>query len=300
MILSTCFIVAVLQAHLQYTMGGKMKIKKKLGIWVYDYIIMGFVVIISVFPLLWVVVSSFKTNKEILSSAFSLPGSLDFAGYAIAMEKADIPMRFLASLIVAGISTIIAVVIYSMAAYVLARIDFKGKSILFALLISSMLIPSNAMIQPVYYVIKMLGLYDTKGGLILVYTGFGMAMCLFLMRSSFMGVPRELEEAAYLDGAGFIKTFKSVMLPVCKPAMASSAILTFIFSWNEFLYAMLLTSSEENRTLPLTIKYFTSSFSFNYSSMFAALVLCIVPTVIMYVIMQEQVAESMVAGSVKG
>lgn len=277
-----------------------MKIKRKPGMLIYDYVIMLVVLVISVFPLLWVVLSSFKTNKEILSSAFSLPRAPSFEGYAIAMEKANIPMRFMTSLIVAGISTIIAVVIYSMAAYVLARIDFKGKTILFTLLISSMLIPSNAMIQPVYYVIKSLGLYDTKSGLILVYTGFGMAMCLFLMRSAFMSVPKELEEAAYLDGAGFVKTFSVVMLPVSKPAIASSAILTFIFSWNEFLYAMLLTSSERNRTLPLTIKYFTSSFSFNYTSLFAALVLCIVPTLIMYIVMQEQVAESMIAGSVKG
>ena len=273
---------------------------KKVGVALYDYLIMAIVVIISVFPLIWVFVSSFKTNKEILSSAFSMPTGLDLSGYMIAMEKANIPMRFLTSLIVAGASMILSVIFFSMAAYVLARVDFKGKAILFALLISSMLIPTNAMIQPVYYVIKTLGLYDTKVGLILVYTGFGMAMSLFLMRSAFMGVPKELEEAAYLDGAGFFKTFSAVMIPVCKPAIASSAILTFVFSWNEFLYAMLLTSSERNRTLPLTIKYFTSSFGFNYSSMFAALVLCIVPTVIVYVVMQEQIAESMVAGSVKG
>ncbi len=167
-------------------------------------------------------------------------------------------------------------------------------------LISSMLIPANAMVQPVYFVINKLGLYDTKAALILVYTGFGMAMCLFLMRNFYLSIPQELEDAAYVDGAGFLKRYTMIMLPLGKSAMASSAILTFIFSWNEFMYAMLLTAREKNRPLPLTIKYFTSTFNFNYSAMFAALVLCILPTMIVYIILQEQIAESMVAGAVKG
>lgn len=277
-----------------------MRIKKLTGQKIFDYMIMGIVVIISVFPFVWVLMSSFKTNNEILSSTFSLPTSFYLDGYRIAMEKVNIISRFFTSLFVAGISTLLAVVFYSMSGYVLARMEFRGKKLIFTLLISSMLIPANAMVQPVYYVINTLGLYDTKSGLILIYTGFGMALSLFLMRNFFIAIPRELEEAAYIDGASFLKTYIYVMVPLSKSAMASAAILTFINSWNEFMYAMLLTSSEKNRTLPLTIKYFTSTFSFNYSSMFAALVMCILPTVIVYVFLQEQVAESMVAGSVKG
>lgn len=275
---------------------------KKRWKWIsfFDYLIMLLVVFVSIAPLIWIFISSFKTNKQILSSAFSLPTSLYPEGYTIAIETANIPMRFLTSVIVAGSSTILAVLIYSMAAYIFARVQFKGRNFLFFLLLSSMLIPSNAMVQPVYFVVKSLGLYDTKSGLILVYTGFAMAMTLALMRSAFMRIPRELEEAAYLDGAGFFRAFVQVMLPISKPAMASSAILAFINSWNEFLYAMMLTSSESNRTMPLMIKYFTSSFSFNYTSMFAALVLCILPTLVMYIFLQEKVAESMIAGSVKG
>lgn len=277
-----------------------MKVKKYRGQKVFDYLVMAIVILISVFPFLWVLLSSFKTNNQILSSSFSLPTSFYVDGYKIAMEKVNILARFFTSLIVASVSTVLATVIYSMSGYVLARTSFKGKNLIFLLLISSMLIPSNAMVQPIYFVVNKLGLYDTKAGLILVYTGFGMALSLFLMRNFYMSIPQELEEAARVDGAGFGRTYLSIMLPISKSAMASAAILTFIFSWNEFMYAMLLTSSEKNRTLPLTIKYFTSTFSFNYSSMFAALVLCILPTVIIYVILQEQIAESMVAGAVKG
>ncbi len=277
-----------------------MKVKKYRGQKIFDYVVMAIVITISLFPFLWVLVSSFKTNNQILSSSFSLPTSFYLEGYQIAMEKVNIFARFLTSLVVAGTSTILAVVFYAMSGYILARTEFKGKNTIFLLLISSMLIPANAMVQPIYFVVDKLGLYDTKAGLILVYTGFGMAMSLFLIRNFFLSVPQELEDAACVDGAGFGRTFFSIMLPISKPALSSAAILTYIFSWNEFMYAMLLTSSEENHTLPLTIKYFTSAFSFNYSSMFAALVLCILPTVITYVVLQEQIAESMVAGAVKG
>ena len=264
------------------------------------YAIMLFVVVICIFPLVWVLLSSFKTNIEIMASAFSIPKTPSFIGYKIAMETAALHKRFLTSLIVSSSATIISLCIYGMAGYALARVSFPFKSAIFALLISSLLIPTNAMIQPVYTVIKGLGLYDTKLALILVYTGFAMPMCLFLLRSYFLSIPDELEEAAYIEGAGFFRTFWSVILPVARPVLASASVLTFIASWNELLYALLLTSSERNRTLPLTMKYFTQMFTFNYTPMFAALVISIVPTITIYVIMQEQIMESVVAGSVKG
>ncbi len=267
---------------------------------VVGYIFLLWVLIISIGPLIWVFLSSFKTNNEILESAFTIPATPSLIGYQIAFETANIPMRFLTSLTVASVTTFVAVFIYSMAAYVLARIEFKGRSFIFGLLICSMLIPGNAMIQPIYFVVRTLGLYDTKGALMLIYTGLSMAMCLFLMRSFFLSIPNELEEAAYIEGCSYIQTFFKIMLPIAKPAFSSAAVLTFIASWNELLYALMLTSSEENRTLPLTMKYFTSMFSFNYTPMFAALVMCIVPTIIIYIVLQEQIMESMVAGAVKG
>lgn len=271
-----------------------------LGKYIFEYSIMGFVLVISIFPLVWVFMSSFKTNLEILQSAFSIPKTPSFIGYKIAMETAAIHMRFLTSLIVATSTTIIAITIYGMAAYVLGRINFKGRRILFALLISSLLVPSNAMIQPIYTIIKILGLYDTKQALILVYAGFAMPLCLFLMRSYFISIPQEVEESAYIEGANFIQTFWHVMLPLAKPAVSSAAVMTFIAAWNELLYALLLISSDVNRTMPLTMRYFTSMFTFNFTPMFAAITLSIAPTILLYIIMQEQIMKSVIAGSVKG
>lgn len=268
--------------------------------YIFEYCIMGFVVLISVFPLVWVFLSSFKTNLEILDSAFSIPKTPSLIGYSIALESAAIPLRFLTSMIVAVSTTTIAVIIYAMASYVLARSKFRLKNTIFVLLISTLLIPTNAMIQPIYTIIRALGLYDTKGALILVYTAFAMPMCLFLLRSYFLSIPNEVEESAYIEGASFFQAFWIIMLPLARPAVASAAVMTFISAWNELLYALLLISSDSNRTLPLTMKYFTSMFSFNYTPMFAALVLCITPTVILYVLLQEQIMQSVIGGSIKG
>lgn len=277
-----------------------MKKRRKVGKTVYEYTVMALVVIVSLLPVVWVFVSSFKTNKEILSSSFSLPGSLYLGGYAEALSKVNIPARFLNSLIVASVSTVIGVAIYAMAAYVLARKRFRGRGLIFTIFISSMLIPGNALLQPIFLIMNRLGLYDTKLGLILVYIGFGMPISLFLLRSTFLGCPKELEEAAAIEGAGFFRTFWSIMLPLAKPALSSSAILMFLGNWNELIFALLLTSSEKNRTLPLTMKFFTTTFGFDYSAMLAALVLCMIPTIVVYLILQRQIMESMIAGAVKG
>ena len=263
-------------------------------------VIMVLIAVISLFPFIWALISSFKPNQQILSSAFSMPTSLDFAGYAVAIKIANIPNRFMNSVIISTVSTGVSVILYAMSSYAFARFNFKGKGALFGLLICSLLIPTNAMIQPVFATIRFAGLYDTRTALVLVYIAFRMPMCLFILRSYFLGLPREIEEAAYVEGAGFFRTFTAIVLPMSKPALASAAVLSFIDSWNELLYAMMLTSREAIRTLPLAMKHFVSQFSFNYTAMFAAMVMCMLPTVVMYILLQEQIMESMVAGSLKG
>ncbi len=278
--------------------GFAVRIKKILSS-VFIYGVISFVVFISLFPLIWVLISSFETNEEILSSALNFPKSPSFKGYVIAIQLAKLHLKFITSLIVACSTTAGALIIYSMAAYVLARCKFKLRGFIFALLISSILIPINTMVQPVYEIVRRLGLYDTKYALILVYTGFSMPLCLFILRSYMLNLPAELEESAYIEGASFPRTFWRIILPLTQPALTSSAVLTFLGAWNELLYALLLTSSERNRTLPLAIRYFVQQFTFDYSAMFAALVLYIVPSIVIYIILQEQIMEGLIAGSIK-
>lgn len=273
--------------------------KFRLFSFVFRYGMMTFVAFISLGPLVWVIFSSFQSNAEILDPTILFPTSWSINGYRTAIELARLPQKFLTSFIVGGTTTVISILFYSMAAYVLARTRFRFKGVIFTVLISSILIPVNTMVQPVFQMIRFFNLYDTRTALIFVYIGFSLPISLFLLRSFMLNLPYELEESAYLEGATFPVVFFRIVLPLTKPALTSAAILTFLASWHELLYALLLTSSERNRTLPLAMRYFVQSFTFDYSAMFASLVLYIIPSVVIYVILQDSIMQGMVAGAVK-
>ena len=267
---------------------------------VFSYLFRALCVLVALFPIVWVVLSSFKTNREILSNGLQLPSTFSFSGYKQALEMAPILKFFVNSLIVSFASTALNVFILAMAGYVFAKKKFRFKNLIFGILSLSMVIPSTALMSPVYTVITKLHLYDTKMALILVYTALSMPISLMILRSAFAAIPTELEEAAYIDGAGFFRTFWQVMMPCAKGGLASAAVLAFLESWNEFTFALLLTSSTSTRTLPLSLSYFTSQFSFNYTAMFAAITIAVLPSIIVFSIFQEQVCSSLTAGSVKG
>jgi len=263
------------------------------------YLFLSVIVIISVLPITWVVISSFKTNNEILDSAISLPSSIGFDGYIDAINISPILSFYGNSLIVACASTVLNVLLIGMAAYVVARFNFWGKGLLIVLFAMTLMLPMTALIQPVYLVVNKLGLYNTKTGLIFVYSALGLPTTFFIMRACFLGLPKSIEEAAYIDGAGILYTYFHVVLPLSRPGLASAAVLQFLMAWNEFLYALVLTSSQHVRTLPIALNYYKSQFSFNYTAMFAAIVMIVIPSIVVYVVLQEQVVGSLTAGAVK-
>ncbi len=264
------------------------------------YALMITLFLLSVVPLLWIILSSFKTNREILSAPLALPAHWSLDGYASAFKIAPLQTFYLNSVIITSLSTLLNVFLVGMSAYVVARFNFKGKSLVFLLFSFSLLVPMTALIHPVYLLVNTAGLLDTKAGLVFVYMSLGFPTTFFIMRSYFLGIPRSIEEAAYIDGSGFLNTFVKIVLPIARPGMATAAILQFLMAWNEFLYALVLTSSKNNRTLPLAINYFTSQFSFNYTAMFAAITVIVLPSIVIYLLLQEQVVGSLAAGSVKG
>lgn len=263
------------------------------------YLFLAFFVIIALFPIIWVIMSSFKTNSQILSNGLSLPTAFSFIGYKQALQISPILKFLFNSIVIAVIATTLNVFIVGMASYVFARYTFKGKNIIYLILSTSLIIPMTALLFPVYQIINALHLADTKAGLILVYAALNLPMSLLILRSTFAGIPRSLEEAAYVDGAGFLRTYFTIMLPCAKGGLASSAVLAFLTCWNEFTFALILTKSENVRTLPLSLSYFTNQFSFNYTAMFAAITIAVIPSIIVYALFQEQVVTSLTAGSVK-
>lgn len=264
------------------------------------YFIEIFVIVISIFPILWVIMSAFKTNGEILSSPLALPSSLSLDTFAHLFENYNFPRYFLNSLLAAGVSTVVSLLFYAMGGYVLAKYKFPGRTLLFTLFTVTLLVPAHSKTQPIFNLIMELGLYDKLAGVTLVYPSTGMAMSIFILRAGFLSIPKSLDEAAIVDGAGFLRIFWSINLPLAKGALATAGILMFLSNWNEYYFASLLTMSDSQRTLPVALSYFTSEFSYNYTQLFAALTIVVLPGIILYIFAQEQVQTSMASTGIKG
>jgi len=263
-------------------------------------LLLAFVTLLSLVPVIWVTISSFKTNLEIMDSAVSLPSRITFDGYVAAFRIAPILTFFVNSVVVTSVSTVLNILLVGMAAYVLAMFAFRGKNLVLVLLSTSLLLPMTALIQPVYIIVQRIGLYNSLPGLILVYSSLGLPTTLFIMRGYFLSLPRSLLEAANIDGAGFLRSFLLIMLPSARPGLATAAVLQFLMAWNEFLYALVLTNAIRSRTLPIALNYFKSQFSFNYSAMFASIVVVIIPSILVFVLLQKQVISGLTSGAVKG
>lgn len=260
------------------------------------YVIMGIVWIISVYPILWVFISSFKKSP----GGLGLPKQFIFDGYITIFTKLNIGTYFLNSIIITVISTILSVVIVSMASYVSARMEFKGRKIVTAMFASTLFIPSIAISFPIYRLINKLNLYDTKTGLTFVYSGLGIAVTFFIIRSYFLTIPKEMEEAAQIDGCGYAKTFFKVIVPIAKPGLATAGILVFLNNWNEFYYASILLQSKSNMTIPALLGQFKTAYSQNLNGMFSAIIVAVVPTIIVFCCTSEVFVKSLTAGAVKG
>lgn len=264
------------------------------------YLFLAFFVLIAIGPILWAFMSSFKTYAEINSSAISLPAQINFDNYIAAFTFAPIGKYFMNSVIIVGFSVLTTVLFVAMCAYVTARFNFKWKVIIVLLISASLMLPAQAISQPLFVIMRALHIFDTKQGLVTVYSAMGIPMSFFVMVSYYKTISTALEESAYIDGAGFVRTFVSIILPLAKPGLVTIAMLQFINTWNEFYFALMLTSGDKARTVPIALNYYMGTFANNYSALFAAVVITVIPTILVFILLQRQVMESLTAGAVKG
>ncbi|AKG35765.1 carbohydrate ABC transporter permease [Paenibacillus durus] len=254
----------------------------------------------TLFPMLWLVMASLKTNVELLGDPFRFPAPPQFGNYVNAFKSAHLTLLFSNSVLISLSATALNALVTSMAAYVLSRYKFKFGPVIFSTLITGILVPVSALMVPYFTLIRTLGLYDTKLALILTYTAVSLPLSVFIIKGFMDSIPGELEEAALLDGCDFYQKFFRVIVPISRTGIVTAATFQFLSSWNEFLYAMLLTSSEQVRTLQMGIRYFASQFTTDFTSMFAAIVISIIPSVAMYSVFQNQIISGLTQGSVKG
>ena len=269
------------------------------------YFIFKWVIIISfvfyaVFPFLWLVLASLKTNAELLNNPFTLPEVFQFKNYSNAIQEAGLGRLIINSLVISTSATFLNILFSSMCAFAIARHTFWGNNVLFLMITAGILVPLNALIIPYFAIINFLNLYDTRIGLIIVYCAVGLPVSTFILTEFFKSIPKEIEEASYLDGCNFAARYFKIMLPLALPGLATAGTFQFILCWNEFIYAMLLTSSTDIRTIQFGISYFTNQFFSDYVGMFAAVVISIIPSITVFVLFQEKVINGLTAGSVKG
>ena len=274
---------------------------KELILAILRWILIIFFAVYTLFPLLWLLSSSLKTNFEFLTkSPFSLPAKPQWINYKNALTVAGLGRMLLNSVIVGLVATLVNVTIASMGAYCISRFRFRGRESVYTLFTAGILVPLSALMVPYFVIINKLGLYNTYGGMILLYSAIGIPMSTFLIRGLMDSIPMDLEEAAYIDGCGFYGRFFHIILPLSRTGIVTAATFQFLTCWNEFIFANLIVSSEKLRTIQVGIRYFTNQFSTDYVSMYAAIVISIVPSIIGYVLFQEQIIAGMTSGAVKG
>ena len=250
-------------------------------------------------PLLFVAVTSFKSIQEFLTDLWSLPETLRFTNYREAIEG-GIGGFFVNSLMVSVGSVVLTLVLASLASFSLAKMKFRFNRPLFLLFIAGAMIPVHVTLIPIYTLTNQLGIYDSLLALLGPYVAFHLPLAILILTEFMRQLPRELEEAARIDGAGHLEIFLRIIMPLSTPALSTVAIYTFINVWNEFVFALVLLSSRSNMTLPLGLMQFSGEYSVNVPGLLAAVTLASLPVILFYLVMQERVVSGMVAGAVKG
>jgi raffinose/stachyose/melibiose transport system permease protein/N-acetylglucosamine transport system permease protein len=256
----------------------------------------------TIFAFIWILVASFKDNRELFANAWALPSALHWENYEKAWRLARMGDYFLNSLIVVSISTALIVAVSAPAAYVLSRIAFRGRELVTNTFIAGMGVPYQVLLVPLFVLLTQIRIVDTLPGLIVVYVALSLPFTIFLLTGFFRSLPSELEDAAAIDGASEYQVFYRVMLPLASPGIITAAIFNFIGLWNEYMLALVMISDQEKRTLSLALYGLQGSMQYtaDWVGLFAGVVIVMVPTFILFVVLSERVIEGITLGATKG
>lgn len=251
---------------------------------------------VALAPMLVMVLDSLRSNTAVLSDPLGLPTSLDFASYAKAWTQASFATYLRNSALVTIAAVALDVCVALPAAYALGRYRFRGSGVLTAYFLSGLMLPIRLGILPIFYLLGNFGMIDSRLGLVLVYAASGIPFSVFIMSAFFRGLPRELEEAARIDGAGEFHIFARVMVPLVKPAIATVVVFRFVPLWNDFFFPLVLLRSTDRYTLPVGLTQFFGEFQTDWSALFAGLVIATVPIVILFLVATKQIVAGLTAG----
>lgn len=261
------------------------------------------VTLLVLLPLLWMVLLSFKTNSDILNNPFSIAGTISFDNYARALETLNLGLLYKNTFIIAAVTIVIEILITFMSSYALSRMVFRSERLkrsITALLLMGLAIPAFILLFPVYRLTIFFGIYNTYASLIIPYIATSISFNTLLFTGFLRGFPKEVEEAAVIDGCGLFTLGRAVVFPIIMPVVATVFIFNALYIWNEFPFAVTLISNEAMTTISLGISQFKGRFNIDYGGIIAASILLIIPQLIFFVFFQRFIIEGMTAGAVKG
>jgi len=278
-----------------------MKGNKKALAWkIVIYIFLVLMAFLYLAPLVWMFFVSLKTNTEIFKSPFTLPEEIQLGNYIFAWTAGKLGIATLNSAIVCVTALILNIIIGCMASFALGRLRFKMSGAVMTYFLIGMMVPIHCILIPLFKTFSNMHLYNSLLGLIIPYTVISLPTTIFIMTGFFKNMPNEMFEAACIDGCSIYKIFTSIALPLSKTGIFVTALMAFVGNWNELLLAMVFISDDAKKTLPVALSKFVGPYNTNYTQMFAAIIIAILPTIIVYCCFSNQIVDGLTAGAVKG
>jgi multiple sugar transport system permease protein len=274
---------------------------RRLLYWTVHYFLLSLYVLFALFPLYWLLKVALTPNELLYSEGIRLwPSHASLEHFRFVLAHSDFPLFFRNSLIVSTSTAVLATLVSSACGYSLSRFTFRGKSALVALMLITQMFPLVMLVAPMFRLLTPLHLTNSLTGLVIVYTAFNAPFATFLMQSFFDAIPRELEEAAMIDGATRFGAFRRIILPLTLPGIAATSGFVFTAAWSELLFALMLNSSARASTFPVGLLSFVSKFSVDFGQMMAAGVLALIPACLFFLLIQRYLVRGLTAGAVKG
>lgn len=275
--------------------------RKPLSPWmILIYAVLIALAVIYIAPLAWMVNVSLKDNAGVMADPFGLPDTVHWNNYVEAWTMGRLGAALLNSVLVCGVTLIVSLFLGSMAAFAIGRMKWKLSEATHTFFLVGMMVPVHCVLIPLFVRFAKLGLTNSRIGLMIPYITFSLPTTIFLLTGFFKSMPGELFEAAAIDGCSIFGCFFKIALPLCRTGLFVSGLMTFVGNWNELLLAMVFISDPAKKTLPVTLTYFVGPYATNYVQMFAAIIIAIAPTVIVYCLFSNQIVEGLTTGAIKG
>ncbi len=277
----------------------KKNVSEKIWLGI-KYVALTIFAVMCLYPLVWLFLASFKTNQELYFNTWGLPESWQLTNYVNAIVKGKVIQYFGNSVIIAVSAVAVTVLLATMASYAISRMNWKLSKTVYGIFLLGMMIPIYGLIIPLFSIFKTFGLLNNHLSVIIPQIAVGFPMAIFIICGFMEAIPRELEEAAIIDGCTVFQCFIKIVFPIAKSSVVTVAVVQFINVWNDLLLPRIFLTDNEKMTLPVGLTNFQAMYSTDYVGMIAAVIITIIPSIIVYILLHKQIMEGMVAGAVKG